>query len=440
MSNRVIRMTAMATGTLLGASLLNAQATVPVRDLSPPDARSTTFFGDVFGLQEIAGGEVIVNDGAHRQLILLDSRLARRRTILDSIASGPNGYGPVASPLIRFMGDSSIFVDGASQSLIVIDSHGQVARTIAAPARNDMRFLAGGRSTTDDIGNLYYRVAPLVRTSTQPTVDGVQTVTSKVADSALLVRASFATGVVDTVAQIDQPSKSSLIISGTAGGKTTARFVLHPMESMDEWVALPNGMVAILRGHDYHIDWISMNGKRSSSARIPTDLLPLPELGKLAFIDSLNRSTAATLNQAKANRDAGMLEKAIASIVSQFSAGLATYMAPPSAAQPTRRAGGAIPTDIGFVNAAELPDFRPPFRQGALSVDYDGNLWILPFASSASKAGELVYDVVNADGKLFQRVRLPVGRALVGFGRGKTVYLATRTGAGTWVIERTKLQ
>ena len=70
--------------------------------------------------------------------------------------------------------------------------------------------------------------------------------------------------------------------------------------------------------------------------------------------------------------------------------------------------------------------------------DLDGNLWILPTGSMASQNGQLVYDVINARGVLFERVRLPAGRSVAGFGKGGVVYLASVTTDGLF-LERTRL-
>jgi hypothetical protein len=41
-----------------------------------------------------------------------------------------------------------------------------------------------------------------------------------------------------------------------------------------------------------------------------------------------------------------------------------------------------------------------------------------------------VYDIVNAEGVLADRLQLPPGYALVGFGRGRVVYLSVRDAKG----------
>lgn len=48
-----------------------------------------------------------------------------------------------------------------------------------------------------------------------------------------------------------------------------------------------------------------------------------------------------------------------------------------------------------------------------------------------------IYDVVNRKGELVERIQLPVGRTLVGFGPGGVIYLAAREGRGM-VLERAR--
>jgi sugar lactone lactonase YvrE len=78
-----------------------------------------------------------------------------------------------------------------------------------------------------------------------------------------------------------------------------------------------------------------------------------------------------------------------------------------------------------MVSPTELPDYRPAFGPGATRVDADGNLWI---RTSQNVDARPVYNVVNREGALVDRVQLPKNRVLAGFGAGGTVYLAVRDG------------
>jgi hypothetical protein len=93
-----------------------------------------------------------------------------------------------------------------------------------------------------------------------------------------------------------------------------------------------------------------------------------------------------------------------------------------------------------FAPLGEMLDYYPPIRERSVRADRDNNIWILPTTTAYSNSGELVYDVVNRAGKLFERVRIPEGRSITGFGPGGVVYLMSRDASRGWVIEKTRVQ
>lgn len=82
--------------------------------------------------------------------------------------------------------------------------------------------------------------------------------------------------------------------------------------------------------------------------------------------------------------------------------------------------------------ASDLPDYRPPFSSGAVRADADGNLWIRTNPTKPIQDGP-VYDIVSRVGELVDRLQLPQGYALAGFGKGKVVYLSMRDPSGIHV-------
>ena len=59
----------------------------------------------------------------------------------------------------------------------------------------------------------------------------------------------------------------------------------------------------------------------------------------------------------------------------------------------------------------------------------------LTVSSPGAIAGP-IYDVINAKGEVIDRVQVPPGRQIIGFGKGGVVYLQARDDKGSW-IERT---
>ena len=93
---------------------------------------------------------------------------------------------------------------------------------------------------------------------------------------------------------------------------------------------------------------------------------------------------------------------------------------------------------MNFVSVNELPDYRPPFAAaGSVRADADDNVWIRTTAKRAGAIGGAIYDVVNRKGEVVDRVQVPAGRTIVGFGKGGVVYMMGRDDKGAW-IERTK--
>src|SRR5439155_2539320 len=114
-----------------------AQQGIPVVNLTPVSARTTTTLGAVLGVRELPGGRLLVNDAGRRQIKVLDSTLANATVGLDSAAGASNSYGPLASNIFRYLGDSTAFTEIVSRSVVVLDRNGQVARALAPPTFQD---------------------------------------------------------------------------------------------------------------------------------------------------------------------------------------------------------------------------------------------------------------------------------------------------------------
>ncbi len=93
---------------------------------------------------------------------------------------------------------------------------------------------------------------------------------------------------------------------------------------------------------------------------------------------------------------------------------------------------------MNFVAPAELPDYKPPFFAGSTRSDADGNIWIRTIPTKSIPGGP-VYDVVNRNGQLVDRVQIPKDALIVGFGMGGAVYLSQKEGDKLF-FERAKLK
>jgi hypothetical protein len=408
---------------------------IPVVALPDASAKSSQTFGAILGIRQTADGTVLVDDAGRRQLKLLDASLANATIAMDSIAGSARSYGRRPVPLIPYLGDSTLLPDLASRTVSVLDAHGQVARSLALPTTMDIGLLARG-GAVDDRGRLIYVGSPVMR----PLSPGMPPATS---DSVPVLRADFGLRRTDTLGRIAQPLGKTVAVSGD-GSTTLSVWTIDPLRTIDNWAVLSDGSVALVRGHDYHIDWIPAAGPMWSTTKLPFDWKRLSDDDK----QRINDSTRARLNAEIAN--GSIMDRAEQVQVEKHAGGGGGGGAPVGGGRGERTdAGGARlggrafegftvrPTDV--IPVEQMPDFYPPLRPGSTIADADGNLWILPTTSKYSKQGELVYDVVNAKGELFERVRVPLGRVIVGFAKGGVVYMTSGDRATGYTLERSTL-
>ena len=93
---------------------------------------------------------------------------------------------------------------------------------------------------------------------------------------------------------------------------------------------------------------------------------------------------------------------------------------------------GRMNAQVSFVEPSELPDYKPAFFAGAVRADAQGNLWIRTIPTKAIPGGP-VYDVIDRNGALVERVQIPAGRTIVGFGPNGAVYLVAREGTNSYL-------
>jgi hypothetical protein len=430
----------------------------PIRQLAPATTATSENLRAVSAVRHLSDGRVLVNDIIGRRVLLFDSTLKTFTVVADTTTATGMAYGPRAGGLITYRGDSTLFVDPASLSMLVIDANGKIARVMSAPRANDANFLVGGPFGTpgfDPQGRLIYRAPPRIgfggggpRGGAAAAPGGSRDAFTPptIPDSAPLVRVDLATRKLDTLAFFKTPQIRMNVTRETDGGIRVMPTV-NPLPVIDDWGILPDGTVALIRGKDYHIDWITPEKSITSSAKIPFEWERLSDDAKVAYIDSTKKAFEA----ARARGDlSGMLGGALggAPIIRTTGPGggpapAATGTPGAAAATPgganvtTRETmtvtpgsagagpfGGQLP-QLSFVEPTELPDYKPPFSGGATRVDADGNLWI---RTTQNLNGLPVYNVVNRKGELVDRVQLPAGRVIAGFGAGGVIYLGHREG------------
>lgn len=429
------------------ATIARAQTPPPVRPLGPVQATSTEALASVTQVRALPGGRVIVHDLTGRRVLLFDSTFKNFTVIADSTSATGNAYGSRLGGLVSFRGDSTLFVDPQSISMLVIDPNGKIVRTMAAPLPNEVGSLIGGPNGTpgfDPMGRLVYRSQ--MRLPPMPSRGGGSgMMVPNFPDSSFVVRVDLKSRKVDTAATFKIPKILMNVTQNENGGMMITSTV-NPMPWTDDWAILADGSIAIVRGQDYRVDLVSPDGQKVAGSKMAFDWQRLTDEDKTAIIDSARTA----------------LEKQRAAMMAQMSGG------DPKAAADTGKTGGrqrpvgdgggnmviamesrggggggpggpgrggiTLPP-LNFVSLSEMPDYRPAFRQGAARGDADGNLWI---RTSKSVKGGTVYDVVSNKGELKDRILIPPGRVIAGWGPGGVVYMGVVDGAITH-LERARV-
>jgi hypothetical protein len=442
---------------LLGLALFTAGTTAraqaplpPIRLLGPIEHVSTVTVKAVSAVRELSGRRVLVNDIVDHRVLLFDSTLTHATAVADSTASTANAYGNMPGGLIPYRGDSTLFIDPASLSMLVLDDSGRVARVMAVPRPNEAIFLIGGPFGTsgfDPAGRLVYR-GNTFSLRAPPAKGGDPTsMIPQFPDSAPIVRVTLATRAEDTVAFFKIPD-TKLTVKRTDNG-FSASAIVNPLPIVDDWALLPNGTVAVVRGRDFHIDWYHPDGTRTSTPKIPFDWQRLTDSLKTAVLDSARKVMEERREQRMAMLDStrkvtgggrGGAEQAMAAgmagamvMVMRTDGGGERGAAPPTRGETNPKI--TIPP-LQFVQPYELPDYRPAFTTGATHCDAQGNLWI---RTTQSVDARPVYDVVNEQGQLVDRVQLPAFRTIAGFGPG-VVYMGVADSTGAVHLERARIR
>lgn len=380
---RLVRRTALLS---LVAPPLLAQSPAP-RALSKPEAEFQESFDAVSALRELPGGRVLVTDLGPKAVLLLDFAAGKQTTI------GRNGQGPgeyqFPGELLALPGDTTLLVDRVSRRFLRIEPNGALGKTIPYPdALGGMPEPKGA----DRQGRIYFQASPF----TGQLDNGGP---PEIPDSVPLIRWDRASNRLDTLARVKIAS-IKMQVSGTANARAVMMRA-QPYAPADEWAVGADGRVAVARVGDYHVDWIGTPAAHGAPVRVES--LRLTDADKQAYMAAIRNSrNRIIVNQGGPGRGAQEIK-------------------PPE------------PSAADF----DWPESKPPFRAGRADrsafVTPEGELWLARYTPASDSTP--LYDVFNPQGALTGRVTLPVGRKLVGIGKG--VLYAVRTDAdGLQWLER----
>ena len=441
-----------------GTAVAQAPAPPAVRSIGPITAVGAESLASVAAAVPVAGGRVYVNDILARRLLLFDSALTHATVVADT-SGEREAYGTTPGTLLSFHGDSALFISPSSLAMLVLTPGGTVARVLAMPPSGRGIGALGligsifGTPGFDARGRLvYYQPANVF---IQGPARGGGALNLQPPDSALVVRFDLAARTLDTIGAIRIPRTRTVMNRDDSGRPTGVTVTAIPAGPVDDWAVTSDGAIAIVRGRDYHVDWLGPDGAWTSTPRMAFGWERLDDGQKNALLDSM-----ATALQVAMDSNFARQQRAMAGGPPGGGAGAAgggggpmiitmrVETGPPGGGGPPpggASGGAAGPTTTRItvprptVVRAELsdaPDYRPPFGQGAVRADAEDRLWI---RTSARVNGQPVYDIVDRQGVVVDRVQLPPFRSVAGFGAG-VVYLGVRDSVGVTRLERARLR
>jgi hypothetical protein len=343
-----------------------AFAQEPLR-LTRPDAAFGEPFTLVASVRELRDGRVLVLDRRDRIVLLVDFR-SGKATAVGREGTGPGEYSQPGR-LFPLPADTTAIYDGPARRFVIIEPNGKTG----ADFRMDVATGAGQRrggvpKFSDGQGRIFTEGSPY---ATGPVMAA--------ADSAAITR--FARGAErgDTVAWVRLDKETVQIRNMPEGGVSVSNGI-RAFAWRDDWVALPDGGVAVVRAADYHVDWFSPSAVRTAGRAVATPRIVVTDSDK---------------ENARKERLAAM-----------------------RSATPRGRPGTApssLPNDFRGLPELTFPAFKPPFEMGKTVVRPNGEVWVL--RSRAANDRVAVYDVFTRSGGHVRRVAFPPATELIGFGK-----------------------
>jgi hypothetical protein len=351
-----------------------------VTTLRTPNATLPVDFSQVRGVRELQDGRVLVADRIEERVSVADFATGKLQPI------GRTGRGPqeyhLPTALVAMPGDSTLLTDEGNSRLAVIGPDLRIHRSFALHVPGIAVPL--GTRGVDAAGRYYIQVPGWVSNARER------------GDSVWLIRFEPRTQRVDTLASLKGTTSPPLRERRQMG----IPFV--PFAPQDGWAVTRAGRVAIVRSHDYHVEWLGGEKGVVRGPAVPWDPVPVTPADRMAY----TRSFIANSPVGGRNPDGGM------------SAAPAEFLADRTVRQ--------------VAENNEFAGTMGPFTDARPLVGEDGTLWV----ERATHVGApSVWDVFDASGRPTRQVRLPPGRRLIALGRA-AVYLVAADDDGVERLER----
>jgi hypothetical protein len=335
---------------------------VAATPLSGKPTEVATTFSSIYHLTELADGRVVLFDALERRLGVADVTRGSFTDIARQ-GAGPLEYRNVHA-IHRVSGDTLLLWDPSNDRILAF-----------APDATPLGVwpLAG----RDAWSTMLTRSVPRAVDAARRWYVPLRPVTS--GDTTTLVRMQARSMVLDTLARY---GTTQLRPVRAAAGQV--KVIAPGFPPVDAWGVFPDGRVLFVHGASYEPEIISVAGERRRAAKVPFTPLPVTTAERARHL----REAAAELKRMLGNELAG-------------------------------GRGGSMPMIVP--EGPELwPATMPPIRESLIRIDSKSRAWVA-VADAATATGDR-FDLLDANGRRLQAVRLPEGMRLVGMGK-EVLYL-----------------
>jgi hypothetical protein len=343
---------------------LLASAQQQVR-LTKPDATFQEPFTQVASVRELRDGRVLVLDRRDRIVLLVDFT-SGKATPVGREGTGPGEYTQPGR-LFPLPGDTTAIYDGPARRFVIVEPDGKMGDAFRMDVATGAGQRRGGVPKGSDAQGRVF-------TEGSPYADGEL----RAADSTPVMRFARGAETGDTLAYVHL-DKEAIEIRNLPGGGVSISNGVRAFAVRDDWVALADGGVVVVRVADYHIDWYSPLGVRTAGRPVATPRIPVTDADK----ENAKQQRLSAMRGAMARSRPG-------------------------------GPGASSPNDRLDLPELTFPAFKPPVEIGNMHARPNGEVWVL--RSRAANDQIAVYDVFTRNGGLVRRVAFPRATQLVGFG------------------------
>ncbi len=382
---------------MIAAAPLRAQS-IPVRTLAQPEARFEHGYTRIASIRELSAGRVVILDDDETIVQLLNANW----TAAASIGRKGSGPGEFNAPnkLFALAGDTSGILDGAKMHIVAPD--GKIVDVIdfraVDPGAPRPLIRSSQPTETDARGRLYARAQPWAIGANGSVVPSDSSAIERWARAQPLGKRDTAAFVV-----IDPAVRPTMLVAGMSARPATP---LPAFRTEQQWAVARDGRIALVSPDPYRVAFIDANGRRRPAVAITYEQITVTEAHKSEWFEARRRAA-------------------------QRSGGFYAYSIPRGGGPPV----AVTPPPVPVAPPSEWPRFLPPFLTNAVRFAADGRLWV---QRTTTAGGPQTFDVIDEAGRVVEKVVLPKGSRLVGFGAG-SVFIARIDAVDLEYLERHRL-